>query len=173
MGVRRDAFGACTGTTGFPWPKKKNLAPVPLKRFLCGGRALVSSQLAPGKGRNLYKAQKIILDREGNPWTEPWVVAISSGRSDPTVMLGHVPCLTRTRAAGGGHWITELGRFLTVEEILNLMGLPVSVARTARLAGLTDVQIAQMAGNAIPTNILMILLARILTMMGLQGSGQA
>ena len=173
VGVRRDAFGACTGTTGFPWPKKKNLAPVPLKRFLCGGRALASSKLGPGKGRNLYKAQKIILDREGNPWTEPWVVAISSGRSDPTVMLGHVPCLTRTRAAGGGHWITELGRFLTVEEILNLMGLPVSVARTARLAGLTDVQIAQMAGNAIPTNILMILLARILTMMGLQGSGQA
>eukprot|EP00974_Lingulodinium_polyedra_P040906 3931744-Lingulodinium_polyedra.AAC.1 len=26
--------------TGFLWPKKKNRAPVPLKRFLCGGRAL-------------------------------------------------------------------------------------------------------------------------------------
>ena len=173
VGVRRDAFGACTGITGFPWPKKKNLAPVPLKRFLCGGRALAGSKLSPGQGWRLEKAKKIIADREGNPSTEPWVVEISSGRSDPTVMLGHVPCLTRTRAAGGGHWITELGRFLTVEEILNLMGLPVSVARTARLAGLTDVQIAQMAGNAIPTNILMILLARILTMMGLQGSGQA
>ena len=173
VGVRRDAISAATGTTGFPWPKKKDLAPVPLQRFLCGGRALASSKLPPVRARNLVKANKIIADREGNPSTEPWAVDLSGGRSDPTCMLGHVPCLTRTRAAGGGHWITELGRFLTVEEILNLMGLPVSVARMARLAGLTDVQIAQMAGNAIPTNILMILLARLLTIMGLQGSGRA
>ena len=53
------------------------------------------------------------------------------------------------------------------------MGLPLPVAKTARAAGLTNVQIAQMAGNVIPTNILMTLLARILTMLGLQGSGQA
>ena len=86
---------------------------------------------------------------------------------------GYTPCLTRTRAASGGHWIPELGLFLAVEEILNLMGLPLSVAKTARAAGLTHVQIAHMAGNAIPTNILMILLARLLTIIGLQGSGRA
>ena len=177
VGVRRDVVPAAAGsTTGFPWPKKKkNLAPVPLKRFLCGGRALASSKLRPGSGRwrNLKKAKKIIADRKGNPSAEPWAVDLGSGRGDPTCMLGHVPCLTRTRAASGGHWITELGRFLAVEEILNLMGLPVSVATTARAAGLTDVQIAQMAGNAIPTNVLMTLLARILTMLGLQGSRRA
>ena len=39
----------------------------------------------------------------------------------------------------------------------------------ARQRGLTDVQIAQMAGNAIPTNVLMLLLARILTKLGLEG----
>ena len=60
VGVRRDAFGACTGITtiGFPWPKKKNLAPVPLKRFLCGGRPLAGSKLSPGQGWRLEKAKR-------------------------------------------------------------------------------------------------------------------
>ena len=176
VGVRRDVVPAAEGsTTGFPWPKKRDLAPVPLRRFLCGGHVLSSSKLRPGSGRwrNLKKVRKIIANRKGNALAEPWAVDLDSGRGDPTCMLGRVPCLTRTRAASGGHWITEFGRFLTVEEILNLMGLPVSVAKTARAAGLTHVQTAQMAGNAIPSNILMTRLARILTMLGLQGSGQA
>ena len=100
------------------------------------------------------------------------MVECLSGR-EPQCTLGIVPCITQARVASGGRWVTQVGRFLTVEEILDLMGLPVSVVRTARLAGLTDVQIAQMAGNAIPTNVFMILRARIRTMMGLQGSGQA
>ena len=95
---------------------------------------------------------------------------LDSGRGDPTCMLGRVPCLTRTRAASGGHWITEFGRFLAVDEISSLIGVPVSVAKTARAAGLTNVQ---MAGNALPSSILMTLRARIRTMLGLQGSGQA
>ena len=52
---------------------------------------------------------------------------------------------------------------------MNLQGLPVPFREKARQSGLRDVQIAQMAGNAIPTNVLMLLLARILTELGLQG----
>ena len=111
---------------------------------------------------------KTINDRGGNPSTEPWAVDCNSGR-EPQCTLGHVPCITRNRARNGGHRVTQIGRFLTVEEMLNLQGLPVSFREKARQAGLTDPQIAHMAGNAIPTNVLMLLLARILTKLGLQG----
>ena len=170
VGLRRGAIKASAGA-GFAWPKKKDLAPLPLKRFLCGGCGVLKATPKRGSAarRQLVKAKRAIKACEGDPSMEPWVVDCNSGREEPSYMLGRLPCLTRTRAACGGHWVTGMGRFLTVEEMLNLMGLPVSFREKGRQAGLSDVQIAQMAGDAIPTNMLMILLARILTKLGLQG----
>ena len=116
-----------------------------------------------------FASSKHQQKHSSDPSTQPWVVECLSGRDPPQCLLGIVPCITRTRAANGGHWVTQLGRFLTVEEMLNLQGLPVPFREKARRRGLTDVQIAQMAGNAIPTNVLMLLLARILTKLGLEG----
>ena len=172
VGLRRDAVAASAGA-GFPWPmKKKDMAPLPLRRFLCGGPGVLKTKPPAGSraALQLYIATKTIIKKHRNdPPTQPWVVECLSGREPPQCLLGIVPCITRTRAANGGHWVTQLGRFLTVEEMLNLQGLPVPFREKARQMGLTDVQIAQMAGNAIPTNVLMLLLARILTKLGLEG----
>ena len=159
VGLRRDAVAASAGA-GFPWPmKKRGLAPLPLRRFLCGGPGVLKTKPPAGSraALQLHKATTIIQERSGDPSTEPWVVECLSGREPPQCLLGIVPCITRTRAAAGGHWVTQLGRFLTVEEMSNLEGLPVPFREKARQRGLTDVQIAQMAGNAIPTNVLMLL----------------
>ena len=172
VGLRRDAVAASAGA-GFPWPmKKRGVAPLPLRRFLCGGPGVLKTKPPVGSraALQLHIATKtIIKERSGDPSTQPWVVECLSGREPPQCLLGIVPCITRRRAAAGGHWVTQLGRFLTVEEMLNLQGLPVPFREKARQRGLTDVQIAQMAGNAIPTNVLMLLLARVLTKLGLEG----
>ena len=82
-------------------------------------------------------------------------------------MLNKVPCLTRARAGSGGYYISCLSRCLTVEEMLNLQGLPVSYLERARACRVTDRQLAQMVGNAIPTTVLQVLLCRIITKLGL------
>ena len=128
VGLRRDAVAASAGP-GFPWPMKKTgVAPLPLKRFLCGGPGVLKPKPPAGSRAacQLHIATKTIINKHSSdPSTQPWVVECLSGRDPPQCLLGIVPCITRTRAANGGHWVTQLGRFLTVEEMLNLQGLPV------------------------------------------------
>eukprot|EP00969_Alexandrium_andersonii_P005441 235998-Alexandrium_andersonii.AAC.1 len=38
-------------------------------------------------------------------------------------MAGCSPCLTRTRAAQGGHWVTTRGRRLNTREMLKLQAM--------------------------------------------------
>ena len=64
--------------------------------------------------------------------------------------------------------ITSVQRLLTVEEMLNLQGLPLSYRKLARREGVSDRQLGMMVGNAIPTNILRAILPRMLTKIGKQ-----
>ena len=71
----------------------------------------------------------------GDPPMVPWVVDCNSGREEPSHMFGRLPRLTRTRAACGGHWAADMGRLLTVEETLDVVGLPVSSREKGALGG--------------------------------------
>ncbi len=66
-----------------------------------------------------------------------------------------------------GFYITSKKRFVTLEEMLCLQGLPTELAEVAPKLGITDRQVAQMVGNAISTNILQLLLPRTLHALGL------
>ena len=57
-------------------------------------------------------------------------------------------------------------RLLTVEEMLSLQGLPTSQRAAAHRVGISDRTLGQMVGNAIPTNVIKPVLARILTWIG-------
>ena len=124
----------------------------------------------PRPGTRAYQQRELILKRivanGGIPKTMAFALDIFAGRS-PHYMLDKVPCLTRNRAGSGGFYISCLSRCLTVEEMLNLQGLPVSYLERARVCGVTDRQLAQMVGNAIPTIVLKVLLCRIITKLGL------
>ena len=160
--------------TGFPWPKPRSRMPLPLERFLCGGKGILK-RTWPKKSviaKQIKNAEARIRAAGGDPSKKMYAVDANSGCGAPNMMCDRVPCLTRTRAACGGYFLTreDLRRFHCVEEMLNLQGLPVTFRAQACRAGITDRQLAQMVGNAIPTNILMILLARMLTVVDLQGS---
>ena len=83
-------------------------------------------------------------------------------------MTDRVPCITRTRGGAGGYYITSVQRLLTVEEMLNLQGLPLSYRAVARREGVSDRQLGMMVGNAIATNVLRAILPRMLTKIGKQ-----
>ena len=93
---------------------------------------------------------------------------IWSGRDYPSRMTDRVPCITRTRGGAGGYYITSVRRLLTVEEMLNLQGLPLSYRAVARQEGVSDRQLGMMVGNAIATNVLQAILPRMLTAIGKQ-----
>ena len=82
-------------------------------------------------------------------------------------VVGRVPCLTRSRAATGGFWITTAGGLFTTQEMLRLQGLPEHLADTAAAAGVSDRQLWQMIGNAMSVNVLVLILSKLLIAMGL------
>ena len=116
----------------------------------------------------LQRGLEAIRAEKSNPRTTDYALDIWSGRDYPTCMTDRVPCITRTRGAAGGYYITSVQRLLTVEEMLNLQGLPLSYRKVARREGVSDRQLGQMVGSAIPTNILRAILPRMLTKIGKQ-----
>ena len=153
----------------FPWPKPATRSPLPLTRFLCGGtgvfRKPAAGTVAHGQ---LQRGLEAIRAEKGNPRTTDYSLDIWSGRDYPTRMTDRVPCITRKRGSQGGYYITSVQRLLTVEEMLNLQGLPLSYRKLARREGVSDRQLGMMVGNAIATNVLRAILPRMLTKIGKQ-----
>ena len=174
VGLLRTALRS--DVVGFPWPKPKVMDPLPLRRFLCGGRGVLRSTWRPDSclALQIKEGEASIRAAGENPHEKMFTLDAHSGRGTPTTMHDRIPCLTRTRAGCGGYFLThkDFCRFLSVEEMLNLQGLPATFRDVARDQRITDRQLAMMVGNAIPTNVLMLLLARMLTMVGLQGETQ-
>ena len=154
----------------FPWPKPATRSPLPLTRFLCGGAGVIRP--LPGAGTvasgQLQRGLEAIRAEKGNPRTTDYSLDIWSGRDYPGRMTDRVPCITRTRGGAGGYYITSVRRLLTVEEMLNLQGLPLSYRAVARREGVSDRQLGMMVGNAIATNVLRAILPRMLTKIGKQ-----
>ena len=126
----------------------------------------------PGAGTvasgQLQRGLEAIRAEKGNPRTTDYSLDIWSGRDYPSRMTDRVPCITRTRGGAGGFYITSVQRLLTVEEMLNLQGLPLSYRAVARREGVSDRQLGMMVGNAIATNVLRAILPRMLTKIGKQ-----
>ena len=160
----------------FPWPKPAKQSPLPLTRFLCGGAGVIRTLPKPGTmaRAQLQRGLEAIREEKGNPHTTDYSLDIWSGRRDfghrdyPGRMRDRVPCITRARGGAGGYYITSVQRLLTVEEMLNLQGLPLSYRAVARREGVSDRQLGMMVGNAIATNVLQAILPRMLTKIGKQ-----
>jgi site-specific DNA-cytosine methylase len=96
-----------------------------------------------------------------NPDRETWIIDIFGNWTHG--MLGKSPCLTRTRAAAGGHWITTRSRLMSVPEMLRLQGMSPAL----NCVGITERQMGCMIGNAMSVNVLERLLVRLLPAVGL------
>ena len=99
--------------------------------------------------KNVISTFEKILLQGRDPLQEEIVIDIDG--SKPHHQEQYSPCLTRTRAAGGGHWLSWLQRRMTTCEVCALQGvdydrLPQGMA--------SDRQIRELAGNSIPIPLL-------------------
>ncbi len=95
------------------------------------------------------------------------------GGSKLHVMDGVSPCLTRSRAGGGGHWLACRGRKMSLEEMARFQGVgidppkaPGRAANILRPSQISARQWGHLIGNAIPVNMLVRILSRLLPSAG-------
>ena len=127
----------------------------------CASTAQSLAQLPAQGTRNAARLKELLTELKRSRADfehQPFALDIFARRMSATE--GRIPCLTRTVAGRGGFYITSKKRFMTLEEMLRLQGLPTELAGVAPKLGITDRQLAQMVGNAISlsTNILQLLL---------------
>ena len=98
---------------------------------------------------NWSKAKKDMAKKGIDPTRAHCVVNVSG--SSMHYNVGYSPCLTRSRASGGGHYLSWLDRKMTLAEVCRLQG----VYLTPQLvASASQRQLMQIAGNAICVDVL-------------------
>ncbi len=163
--LRRD----CVRKTGlkFHWPPK--VPTPPLSNFLIQHKVKETADQPSSTAAlaNTVAAYEVLKKRGADP-NHPYVANVyGSRRRGPHIMDGCVPCLTRTRAGTGGHFLLHLGRMTTSVEMQRLQGIP--DGRLRRPAHVSERQLLQMIGNAFSLNVLTRVLARALPVAGLSG----
>ncbi len=104
-----------------------------------------------------------ILKKNGlAPATTPMVIDVGGSRA--CMMYNCSPCLTKSRAAAGGHWLTTRGRRQTLQEMQWLMGVGIMppqgrAASILRPDSVSDAEWGAMIGNSIPLPLLQRVLA--------------
>ena len=87
------------------------------------------------------------------------------GGSKPHVMFGTSPCLTRCRSGSRGYYSIKKQRFLSINDMCRLQGVPAKHIAGWRRAVSTR-QMGQVIGNTIPICLIERVLAAILASMG-------
>jgi DNA (cytosine-5)-methyltransferase 1 len=154
----------------FKWPSPMPTPPIqdfldPVSPTDDPDRLPPSSQTISRKHvKTLHRA---LLRKGINPARSRLIADIQGSRLH--LMHNVSPCLTRTRAAGGGHWVVSRGRYMTVTEMERLMGLhvgprPVSIQRPV---GVPTRAWGAIIGNSIPIPLLARVLRLVLPAAGL------
>ena len=117
---------------------------------------------AGSKRRKVLDAMEQLVDKNMNPLTTPAVCSPGNRRS--TLMLGRSPCLTKARAADGGHWLVHRGRSMTSREVFMLQGLKPERWRLPECV--TETHLRGCAGNAMSGNVVKAVLMSVLVSLG-------
>jgi site-specific DNA-cytosine methylase len=160
------AKGAMKAEVPFRWPRPSAaIKPIDgLLQQIRGGDADLSAVSPKCRHRLLAYLNKLRARGE-NPDVDTWLINVF-GRH-PHGMKARSPCLTRSRAGAGGHWVSNRSRLLTIEEMLSLQGMRADVCRE----GISNRQMGLMIGNAMSVNVLERLLVRLLPVVGLWPPG--
>ena len=104
---------------------------------------------------NVMRGLEAILSIGRDPFREPWFINCGSSPERSNIRLGVTMCLTRSRPHG--HWITNRGRYMNVEELMRLQGFPSSYRWPV-----TPLQCGQLLGNSMCVDVLVHLLRQVL-----------
>ena len=110
--------------------------------------------------KNVHSAYKAIKSSGFNPRTEKYVLNI--GGTSPHYNYEYSPCLTRSRCASRGYWLSWLQRKIKVSEMWRLQGIPIAAYNKNKNL-LSDAQLGKIIGNAIPIPLLASVLREMLS----------
>jgi site-specific DNA-cytosine methylase len=122
---------------------------------------------ARGRGvtqKHADKMVKIVLGLLEQKGMHNACVAVDCDSSHPHYMLECSPCITATRGANGGHYLTSKNRRMTTNEMLRLQGMrPKLVDKSI----LSSRQLGEAIGNAMTQTVLQKIFLRLLPSVGL------
>jgi site-specific DNA-cytosine methylase len=122
---------------------------------------------APGRGvtqKHATKMVKIALGRLNQKGMRNACAAVDCDGSRPHYMLECSPCITATRGANGGHYITSKNRRMTINEMLRLQGMrPKLIDKSV----LSRRKLGEAIGNAMTQTVLQQIFKRLLPSVGL------
>ena len=151
----------------FKWPR--DLAEVPLESILDPLteeelRTYLGQKRPPqANARQQVDEAYTAMESYGiSPVTKNMVVDCDGSKFH--MMFNISPCLTRTRAAGGGHWVTSRGRRFTTGEMERVQG----ISNLTRPESVSLRAWHSMLGNSIPVPLLQRVLAELCNWAGLQ-----
>ena len=169
-------FLAVGAKTSFDWPT--NIATPPATLFLDPLKPSEHFTNLPPASQTLARkhVEQALAEtrlRKIDPAVTPVIVDVDGSKCH--WMRDCCPCLTRSRASNGGHWLLLRGRRLSVTEQERLMGyhiVPPSGGHRVRLQRPADVSIRSwgaLLGNSIPVPLLARTLCRALPAASLSG----
>lgn len=169
VGVRRDIK---VMKFRFPSP----IPAEPVDRFLdddgltssCAAR--VRLHRSRNVGAVMKRAYHILKKKGVDPAKDPCFVETGASLKWSSVMVGRSPCLTATRCASGGHFMTHRGRLMTISEMCRLQGLPPDRINYMK-AKVSPKKFAKAVGNMMSVNVLQRILPPLLKSAGLDVTG--
>lgn len=103
--------------------------------------------------KNLIKGVTKIEEMGGDPFTETWFIDLDSSNAyGSNVKKGLCPCLTRTRSANRGFYVTNRGSRLTTASMLRLQGH--DPCRLKKPQTVSNRQFRATIGNAVSATVL-------------------
>jgi len=133
------------GSKKFEWPAK--VPQQPLRKLLEKLPKTPKKSVLPSAPAAAQKVKDILKELRGQgiqPLKVPVVIDCDASR--PRWLADITPCLTATRTAGGGFWVTCQNRRFTLRELFALQGMDLDTWR--RPEDLSDRKIGHMVGNA-------------------------
>ncbi len=151
----------------FTWPVQMRNRP-PVNQFLEDLPRTKPYYFTCETARRNWQTAKEKLQKAGVNYKEkPCFVDVMASKAFAQVQIGKAPCITATRAAQGGYYITTKRRLTTLTELGRLQGWPTWKIATLLGTNVPPRIIGHAIGNGMSVNVLMRLLPRALWAAGL------
>jgi DNA (cytosine-5)-methyltransferase 1 len=111
---------------------------------------------------NVLQALNNIEAAGNDPFYEPWIIDCDGGPAYTKAWPGLSPCITKARS--NGHWLTCMGRRMSLQEALRLQGFDDCFE-----SSVSDRQLRIMLGNSMSLNVLERIFCSLLPAAGLSG----
>lgn len=153
----------------FNWPKPLNKT-VPLESIIRGAKVTTLKGMLPDNPRekeHVLAALRAAATCGVQLKNSRIIVDIGGTSQFAHYTVDEFPTITATRAVSFAFWVADLGRRVTLDELVMLQGFDPASFATRKDAKITDARLAHMVGNAMSCNVLERLLPRVLDSVGI------